>query len=57
MKVKNRKYTLGVRLKDHERKFLEREATEKGQRVSDYVRRVLFANMPSLQNIDGKINA
>lgn len=46
MKVKKRDYTLGVRLKDHERDYLTREARERGQRLSDYIRDVLLASAP-----------
>lgn len=43
--VSNRTYMLGVRLKPQEKDYLKREADERGQRVSDYVRDVLLATM------------
>jgi hypothetical protein len=43
--IPKRSYTLGIRLKAHEKEYIEREAGERGQRVSDYVRDVLLATM------------
>lgn len=55
-KIPKREHTLGVRLKTSERKYIEREASERGQRVSDYVRDVLLATMNFKNSVD-KINA
>lgn len=51
--VPKRDYTMGIRLKPAERKYLEREADERGQRLSDYVRDVLLATM-NFKHIDDK---
>jgi uncharacterized protein (DUF1778 family) len=55
-KVIKRTYTMGIRLKANEREYLEREADERGQRLSDYVRDVLLATM-NFSRSDDKINA
>ena len=55
-KVPNRNTTIGVRLKAYERKYLEREAEERGQRLSDYVRNILLATI-NFPGAVGKDNA
>lgn len=55
-KIPKRDYTLGIRLKAQEREYLEREADERGQRISDYVRDVLLATMNFKSPVD-KISA
>lgn len=43
--IPKRTYTMGIRLKPHEKEYLDREADERGQRLSDYVRGVLLSTM------------
>ena len=52
-KIPKRSYTMGIRLKPNEKAYLDREADERGQRLSDYVRDVLLSTMNFL-NSDGK---
>jgi hypothetical protein len=44
-KIPKRTYTMGIRLKPHEKIYLDNEAAERGQRLSDYVRDVLLSTM------------
>ena len=45
MKVKNKTKFVGARMTDEERDYLVREATERGIRLSEYIRRALLLNM------------
>lgn len=56
MKTKNRTYTLGIRLKDHEKRYIAKEADKRGQRLSEYVRGMLLTNA-IYEFSDGKIKA
>ena len=40
------------RMTDEERDFLVREATERGIRLSEYIRRALLLNMPPVDKIN-----
>lgn len=53
MKPENREVRYMIRMKPSEKQYLEREADERGQRLSEYVRAVLFANA-ILQFSDGR---
>ena len=44
-KIPTRDYTLGIRLKPPERDYLEREANERRQTLSEYVRGILLVSM------------
>jgi hypothetical protein len=44
-KIPKRTYTMGIRLKDDEYKFIKGEADKRLLRVSDYVRDVLLFKM------------
>ncbi len=56
MKPTNRTSTIGIRVKPAERKYIEREAAERGQRISDYLRNLILPNGVML-DLDGKIKA
>lgn len=51
-RVEKREHTLGIRLKASEREYLQREADERAQRVSDYARDVLLATMNFKPSVD-----
>ena len=44
MQLENRDVRYMIRMKPSEKQYLEREADERGQRLSEYIRAVLFAN-------------
>jgi hypothetical protein len=44
MKPENRDIRYMIRMKPSEHNYLRREADERGQRLSEYIRAVLFAN-------------
>jgi hypothetical protein len=48
MEVKNKTKYVGARMTDDEREFLVRESKERGIRLSDYIRRTLLVNMPTV---------
>jgi uncharacterized protein (DUF1778 family) len=53
MKYENRRTRFMIRVKPSEYEYLRREADERGQKISEYVRAVLFANA-ILVPIDGR---
>lgn len=44
MKPENRSKRMSIRIKPSEKAYLRREADERGQRIPEYVRAILFAN-------------
>lgn len=56
MEPKNRDVTIAFRVKPAERKYIEREAAERGQRISEYLRNMVLPSGVVLDS-DGKINA
>ena len=53
-KIPKRTYTLGVRLKPQEEEYLRREADERGQRLSEYIRNVLLSGFNYMSPSVGK---
>jgi uncharacterized protein (DUF1778 family) len=56
MKPKNREVTIAFRVKPPERKYIEREAAERGQRLSEYIRAMVLPSGVAI-DADGRINA
>lgn len=56
MEPKNKDKTIGFRVKGAERKYLEREAAERGQRLSEYLRTMILPSGVFIDT-DGKIKA
>lgn len=53
MKYESRRTRFMIRVKPSEYAYLRREAEERGQRISEYVRNIIFANV-ILVTTDGK---
>jgi uncharacterized protein (DUF1778 family) len=56
MATKNKEITIGFRVKPQERKYLDRKADERGQKLSDYIRNLLLPSGVVIDS-DGKIRA
>lgn len=56
MKPIKRKITVAFRVKPSERLYLKREADERGQRLSEFIRNILLPSGVVLDS-DGKIKA
>lgn len=56
MKPVKREITMAFRVKPPEKRYIEREAAERGQRTSEYIRSILLPSGVIL-DIDGKIKA
>lgn len=54
MKLENRDIRYMIRMKASEKEYLRREADERGQRLSEYIRAVLFANAVLVSTDDRK---